>query len=170
MFYVVVELAPSTSPPPPLQFDIGKASICHTEKKDGERGNKEVIIAVKCSWGGGRGCRVETIERAYSDLVCFIGFHRNLPAPFNFRVSYCSYTFKKRFASFPSPAGMSLRHTWNMEGDLHSLFGLHVTWCAQLYSLAETPQLPPLPPHRDSYTRALLVSKDRRHLFVSPCH
>jgi hypothetical protein len=30
-----------------------------------------------------------------------------------------------------------------MEVDLQSLFGLHVTWCAQLYSLAETPQLPP---------------------------
>jgi hypothetical protein len=27
-----------------------------------------------------------------------------------------------------------------MEVDLQSLFGLHVTCCAQLYSLAETPQ------------------------------
>ena len=54
-----------------------------------------------------------------------------------------------------------------MEVDLQSLFGLHVTWCAQLYSLAETPQLPPSP-HLDSYTRALLVSQDRRHLFVTP--
>jgi hypothetical protein len=26
-----------------------------------------------------------------------------------------------------------------MEVDLQSLFGLHVKWCAQLYSLAETP-------------------------------
>ncbi len=33
-----------------------------------------------------------------------------------------------------------------MEVDLQSLFGLHVTWCAQLYSLAET-----LTPHLDSY-------------------
>jgi hypothetical protein len=38
--------------------------------------------------------------------------------------------------------------------------------CAQLYSLAETP---PPPPHLGSYTRALLVSQDRRHLFVTPC-
>jgi hypothetical protein len=30
----------------------------------------------------------------------------------------------------------------NMAVDLQSLFGLHVTWCAQLYSLAETPQFP----------------------------
>ncbi len=38
--------------------------------------------------------------------------------------------------------------------------------CAQLYSLAETPQPPPPhPPHR---LRALLVSQDRRHLFVTP--
>ncbi len=37
---------------------------------------------------------------------------------------------------------------------------------AQLYSLAENPQPPP--PSWDLYTRALLVSKDRRH-FVTPC-
>jgi hypothetical protein len=37
----------------------------------------------------------------------------------------------------------------------------------QLFSLAETPQLPPLPPHLGSYTRALLVSQDRQHLFVT---
>jgi hypothetical protein len=39
--------------------------------------------------------------------------------------------------------------------------------CAQLY-LAKT-RNPPPPPFWDSYTRALLlVSKDRRHLFVAP--
>ncbi len=57
-----------------------------------------------------------------------------------------------------------------MELDLQSLFGLHVTWCAQLYSLTE-PQQPlphPIPPHLDSYRGALLVSKDRRQLFVTP--
>jgi hypothetical protein len=32
-------------------------------------------------------------------------------------------------------------HRLNMEVDFQSLFPLHVTWCAQLYSLAETPQL-----------------------------
>jgi hypothetical protein len=40
--------------------------------------------------------------------------------------------------------------------------------CVQLYSLAETPVTSPLPPHLGSYTRALLVSQDRRHLFVTP--
>jgi hypothetical protein len=60
-------------------------------------------------------------------------------------------------------------HRLNMDVDLQSLFGLHVTWCAQLYSLAEAPQLPPISPHWVSYTRALLVGKDRRHLFVTPC-
>ncbi len=39
----------------------------------------------------------------------------------------------------------------NMAEDLQSLFGLHVTLCAQLYSLAKTPQLPPLPPHLGSH-------------------
>ncbi len=64
-------------------------------------------------------------------------------------------------------------HRLNMEVDLQSLFGLHVTWCARLYSLAETAVTPsypsPIPPHWDSCTRALLVNKDsRRHLFVTP--
>jgi hypothetical protein len=34
-------------------------------------------------------------------------------------------------------------HRLNIEVDLQSLFGLHVTRCAQLFSLAETPQLTP---------------------------
>ncbi len=40
---------------------------------------------------------------------------------------------------------VQVRHRLNMEVDLQSLLGLHVTWCAQLYSLADTPQLPPSP-------------------------
>jgi hypothetical protein len=51
-----------------------------------------------------------------------------------------------------------------MELDLQSLFGAP---CAQLYSLVETPHSPH-PPHLGSYTRELLVSQDRRHLFVTP--
>jgi hypothetical protein len=43
---------------------------------------------------------------------------------------------------------------------------VYFCFCVRLYSLAETP---PLPLHLDSFTRALLVSKDRRHLFVTPC-
>jgi hypothetical protein len=39
-------------------------------------------------------------------------------------------------------------HRLNMEVDLQSSFGLHVTWCAQLYLLAETPQPPPTPSPR----------------------
>jgi hypothetical protein len=50
--------------------------------------------------------------------------------------------------------------------DLQSLFEVCVY--VQLYSLAETPQPQPLPPHLVSYTRALLVSQDRRHLFMTP--
>ncbi len=52
--------------------------------------------------------------------------------------------------------------------DLQSLFGVHVTRCAQLYSLAETPQLQPSPRIWTRIMRAQLVSKDRRHLFVTP--
>jgi hypothetical protein len=56
-----------------------------------------------------------------------------------------------------------LCHRLNMELDLQSLFGLLCT------AVLETPQLPPLPPHLGSYTRALSVSQDRRHLLVTPC-
>ncbi len=51
-------------------------------------------------------------------------------------------------------------HRLNMEVDLQSLFGLHVTWCAQLYSLAETPHLPPSPRIWTRMWGALLVSKE----------
>ncbi len=51
-----------------------------------------------------------------------------------------------------------------MELDLQSLFGLHVTWCTQLY-----PAIPPPPPNLGSYTRAQLVSQEGRHLFITPC-
>jgi hypothetical protein len=51
----------------------------------------------------------------------------------------------------------------NMELDLQSFFGLHVHM--PLYSLADTH---PLSPPLGSYTRVLLVSQDRRHLFVTP--
>jgi hypothetical protein len=44
-----------------------------------------------------------------------------------------------------------------------------------MYSLVDTTLIPrnrhpppPIPLHWDSYTRGLLVSKDRRHLFVTP--
>ncbi len=57
-------------------------------------------------------------------------------------------------------------HRVNMELDLQSLFGL-------LYSFAETqlqppPLPPPIPQRLGSNTRALLVSQERRHLFVTP--
>jgi hypothetical protein len=60
-------------------------------------------------------------------------------------------------------------HRLNMELDLQSLFGLHVYSCTHW----PTPHNPP-PPHPPAFgliycTRALLVSQDRRHLFVTPC-
>ncbi len=48
-----------------------------------------------------------------------------------------------------------------MELDLQSLFARHVLSC--------TYWLRPPPPELGSYTRELLVSQDRRHLFVTPC-
>jgi hypothetical protein len=58
-------------------------------------------------------------------------------------------------------------HRLNMKLNLQSLFGLLCT----LYSCTHwlRPATNPLPPHLGSYTRALLVSQDRRHLFATPC-
>ncbi len=68
---------------------------------------------------------------------------------------------------------VQVRHWLNMEVDLQSLFGLHVTWCAQLYSLAETQQLhPSLPPHLDQFVlvlRGRYWSADRRPPEVRVC-
>ncbi len=55
-------------------------------------------------------------------------------------------------------------HKLNMELDLQSLFGLLCT----AVLIGRDPATPPLPP-LGSYTRALLVSQDRRHLFVTSC-
>jgi hypothetical protein len=58
-------------------------------------------------------------------------------------------------------------HRLNMELDLPPKF----IW-ASVYScilIGWDLATPPLPPHLGSYTRALLVSLDRRHLFVTPC-
>jgi hypothetical protein len=72
-----------------------------------------------------------------------------------------------RLGSTVQAVRLQVNHRLNMELHLQSLFGLHVQ-CAQLYSLAETPQLPPpLSDYLGSFMRTLLVSQDRRHLFVT---
>ncbi len=53
----------------------------------------------------------------------------------------------------------------NIELNLQSLFGLHVYSCTHWLRPHNTP---PIPPHLGSYTRALLVSQDRRHLCITP--
>jgi hypothetical protein len=54
-------------------------------------------------------------------------------------------------------------HRLNLELDLQSLFGLLCTAV-----LIGSDPAPPPPPHFGSYMKALLVSQDRRHLFVTP--
>jgi hypothetical protein len=58
-----------------------------------------------------------------------------------------------------------VHHRLNIKLDLRSLFGLHVYSCTHWLR----PRNPSPTPHLGSYTRALLVSQDRRHLFVTPC-
>ncbi len=61
-------------------------------------------------------------------------------------------TFKHNFsARCPFEEYGTYRHKLNMEVDIQSLFGLYVTWCAQLYSLAKTSQLPTPPPHPPAF-------------------
>jgi hypothetical protein len=60
-------------------------------------------------------------------------------------------------------AVVDLRHRLNMELDLQSFFGLQVHSCTHWLRPCNSP----LPPHLGSYTRPLLVSQDRRHLFVT---
>jgi hypothetical protein len=69
------------------------------------------------------------------------------------------------FSTTRSVLSEYLNHRLNIELDLQSLFGLLCT--LQLYSLAETTRLTPSPPHLDLFPMALLVSQDRRHLFVT---
>jgi hypothetical protein len=58
-------------------------------------------------------------------------------------------------------------HWLNMELYLQSLFGLLCT----AVLIGWDPATPPLRPLLGSYTRALLVSQDKRHLFVTTwCH
>ncbi len=59
----------------------------------------------------------------------------------------------------------NLCHKLNMDLDLQSLFGLHVHGCTH-WRRPRKP--PPPPPYLGSYTRALLVNQDRRHLLVTP--
>jgi hypothetical protein len=75
-------------------------------------------------------------------------------------------SYVEKLANQPKVVGLCCGspHRLNMELDLQSLFGL---LCTAVYSLAETPQVSP-PRHLGSYTRARLVSQDRRHLFVTP--
>ncbi len=64
-----------------------------------------------------------------------------------------------------SPFAILSTHRLNMKLDLPRYLGS----CIQLYSLAKTLH-PPFPTHLGSYTRSLLVSNERRHLFVTPCY
>ncbi len=59
------------------------------------------------------------------------------------------------------PARIPQPQRLNTELDLQSLFGLHM--CSSTHLLRD-PASRPSPPNMGTYTRALLVSQDRRHL------
>jgi hypothetical protein len=82
----------------------------------------------------------------------------------NYKVRYTTLYFLTTLRKSKSP------NTIGMELDLQSIFGLQVHRCTH-WLRPRNPNPPPLPllPHFGSYKRALLVSQDRRHLFVTPC-
>jgi hypothetical protein len=68
---------------------------------------------------------------------------------------------------YETPVLLPGAHRLNLELDLQGLFGLLCT--AVLIGWDWDPATPPpLPPHLGSNMRVLLVSQDRRHLFVTP--
>jgi hypothetical protein len=75
----------------------------------------------------------------------------------------CATTSPGRRYPQRATTGKTSEHWLNMELDLQSLFGLCVNSCTHWLRPCNPP-----PPHLGSYTGALLVSHDRRHLFVTP--
>jgi hypothetical protein len=76
------------------------------------------------------------------------------------------YRAKATNAILFAPYVYAPTHRLNMELDLY------LGSCVHLYLLAESENphaTTLLPPHLVSYTRALLVSQDRRHLFITTC-
>jgi hypothetical protein len=59
---------------------------------------------------------------------------------------------------------------WSTKLDLQSLLGSMCTMHSYIHWLTPNHRPPPKHPHLGSYTRALFVSQDRRHLFVTRCH
>ncbi len=58
-------------------------------------------------------------------------------------------------------------YRFNHRLNIELIFKDYLGFCVQLYSMAETPQLPPPPLHLGSYTKAQMVIQDRRHLFAT---
>ncbi len=80
--------------------------------------------------------------------------------PFNF-FRICNTAKYNNFSMGTAQIGQT--HMLNKEVDLQK-FICDVHSCTHWL----WPRNSPLPPHLDSYTRALLVSKERRHLFATP--
>ncbi len=88
--------------------------------------------------------------------------------PWNRRPFFSSKTLKSVFCTLKSESPINwpndTSHRLNVELDLQSLFGLLCT----AVPIGWYPATPPVPPHLGSYTRALFVHQDLRHLFVTP--
>ncbi len=87
------------------------------------------------------------------------------------KTSFINCFLEFQFASgsysiFPLIKMVKIGHRLNMELDLQSLFDLHAHSCTHWLRRPhnQTPSLQ----HLGSYTRALSVSQDRQHLFLTP--
>ncbi len=60
----------------------------------------------------------------------------------------------RQIGTVDKPSLMFIREGYSLQlSSVQSFFGLHVAWCAQLYSLAETPQPPPPIPRIGAHLR-----------------
>ncbi len=118
---------------------------------------------------------VKKLERSNSKLSFVFVFKHY------FRVNKCtssrkifsrkaSIHFRWTITQYTQQHSFQLNHRLIIELDLQSLFGLLVHSCTHWQRPANPP--PPTPhsvitPHLGSYTGALLVSQERRHIFVT---
>ncbi len=85
------------------------------------------------------------------------------------RAKYEHFSTSRRCLNLKTQKINPLEHMLNMEEDLQSLFVLHVTWCAQLYSLAATPQPNPPPLPHPPALGLVYEGAIGWHLSVTPC-
>ncbi len=91
-------------------------------------------------------------------VVSCISLRQDLSQPVSLLLSVPLYLHFPVSLACGARNWLGATHRLNMELDLQSFFGLHVTWCEQLYSVSETPHPPSSPPRIWTRLRGLYWS------------